>query len=414
MGAFNDNMLRTGIVVLISYYGLQFAGLPAEQLVNLAAGIFILPFFLFSATAGKLSECVDKARIARAVKLVEIGIMLLTAIGFFLHSAGLLMAVLFLMGVHSTFFGPLKYAVLPQYLKPNELVGGNGLIEMGTFLAILLGQIIGSLMMRHGIVVASTLLFLCSVCGYAFSRAMPPAAPTSKPLKLSVNVVRDTRQLLHDTRALPSVPSAIRGISWFWLMGAIYTTQLPTFTRLHLGGNVDVYTLMLALFSIGIGLGSVCCARLSGGKLQLGLIIPGSLGMSLFGGDLALSSLSLHHGALLSIGDFLTLSTSWRQMLDLAGLGFFGGFFTVPLYTWLQIASPDAFRSQAVASNNIVNGLFMVASAIISAVLLRFYNSIALLFLFAALANLVATLWLLRSAPLIWQTRFDWLNRQQD
>jgi len=411
MGAFNDNLLRTGVVVLISYYGLQFAGLPAEQLVNLAAGIFILPFFLFSATAGKLSECVDKARIARMVKLAEIGIMLITSAGFFLHNAGLLLSALFLMGTHSTFFGPLKYAVLPQYLKQQELVGGNGLIEMGTFLAILLGQIIGSLMMRHGAAIASGLLLLSALIGYGFSRAMPAAAPTASHLKLSLNVARDTSQMVHSAWKLHGVRSAILGISWFWLMGAVYTTQLPTFTRLHLGGNADVYTLLLALFSVGIGLGSVCCAKLSRGQLQLGLVLVGSAGMSLFGADLALSSMPLYHGPLISLTDFMTRAGHWRHMLDLSCLGFFGGFFTVPLYTWLQTASPDAFRSQAIASNNIINGFYMVAAAAASAFLLKEFNSIAMLFLLTAAANLIATLLLMSSAPIIWHTRFNWLKR---
>lgn len=410
MGAFNDNLLRTGVVVLISYYGLQFAGLPAEQLVNLAAGIFILPFFLFSATAGKLSEGYDKARIARIVKLAEIGIMLLTSTGFFLHSAGCLLAALFLMGTHSAFFGPLKYSVLPQYLKPHELVGGNGLIEMGTFLAILFGQIIGSLMMQHGAGIASGLLLLCALLGYGFSRAMPSAAPTSPHLQLSLNVAADTSKLVQSAWKLAGVRSAILGISWFWLMGAVYTTQLPTFTRLHLGGNADVYTLLLALFSVGIGLGSICCAKLSGGKLQLGLVLPGSLGMSLFGADLALSSMPLHQGGLLTLAAFMQHAGHWRHMLDLTFLGFFGGFFTVPLYTWLQTASPDAFRSQAVACNNIINGLYMIAAAIASAILLKQFSSIALLFLLAAVSNLVATGLLIRSAPVIWSSRFNWLR----
>jgi len=410
MGAFNDNLLRTGVVVLFSYYGLSFAGLPAAQLVNLAAGIFILPFFLFSATAGKLSECVDKARIARAVKAVEIAIMLLASCGFVLHSAGLLLAALFLMGTHSTFFGPLKYSVLPQYLHADELVGGNGLIEMGTFLAILLGQIIGSVMMRHGVIVASVLLLCCALIGYGFSRAMPAVAPTASELKLSFNVAKDTGQLLGAAWRLSGVRSAILGISWFWLMGAVYTTQLPTFTRLHLGGDADVYTLMLALFSIGIGLGSVCCAKLSRGQLQLGLVLLGSLGMSLAGADLALSSLALHRGALLTLAQFMQQTGHWRHILDLTLLGFFGGFFTVPLYTWLQTASPDSFRSQAVAGNNIVNGLYMVLAALASALLLKWFASIALLFLITALANLVATGLLIRSAPIIWRTRFSWLK----
>lgn len=411
MGAFNDNLLRTGVVVLISYYGLSMAGLPAEQLVNLAAGVFILPFFLFSATAGKLAEMVDKARLARLVKQVEIVIMLIAGSGFFLHSAALLMTALFLMGTHSTFFGPLKYSVLPQYLQGAELVGGNGLIEMGTFLAILFGQIIGSLMMHHGPAVASCALLAAALAGYGCSRAMPPALPTAEHLRFSFNVVGDSSRLVREAWRLDGVRSAILGISWFWLMGSVYTTQLPTFTRLHLGGDADVYTLLLAVFSVGIGLGSVLCARLSAGRLQLGLVLVGSAGMSLFGLDLALSFLAPHHGALSAPRDFFSSARHWRAIVDLAGIGFFGGFFTVPLYTWLQTASPDNFRSQAIAGNNIVNGFYMVAAALASALLLKLTGSIAQLFAIAAVANVAATLLLVRGAPVIWKTRLAWLRR---
>ncbi|BEV71101.1 MFS transporter [Paludibacterium sp. THUN1379] len=411
MGAFNDNLLRTAVVVLISYYGLSTAGLPAEQLVNLAAGVFILPFFLFSATAGKLAESFDKAAIARVVKLAEIGIMLLTGAGLFLHSAGLLMTALFLMGTHSTFFGPLKYSVLPQYLQGHELVAGNGLIEMGTFLAILFGQIIGSLMMHHGPLVASSVILATALCGYAFSRAMPSAPPTAQHLKLSFNVLADSTHLVGQAWQMREVRSAILGISWFWLMGAVYTTQLPTFTRLHLGGNADVYTLMLAIFSLGIGAGSLLCAKLSHGKLQLGLVLVGSLGMSVAGCDLALNALPRYQGALLDIAGFLQQAGHWRHMIDLAMLGFFGGFFTVPLYTWLQTASPEAFRSQAIAANNIINGFYMVAAALASALILGWLHSIALLFLLVSLANLLAIGLLVRGAPVIWRTRLAWLGR---
>jgi len=411
MGAFNDNLLRTGVVVLISYYGLSMAGLPAAQLVNLAAGVFILPYFLFSATAGKLSEMVDKARIARLVKQVEIGIMLVAASGFFLHSAALLLSALFLMGTHSTFFGPLKYSVLPQYLKGPELVGGNGLIEMGTFLAILFGQIIGSLMMHHGPAIASATLLAAALAGYLFSRAMPPAPPTAQQLHFSFNVFGDSSRLVRAAWRLDGVRSAILGISWFWLMGSVYTTQLPTFTRLHLGGNADVYTLLLGVFSIGIGLGSVLCARLSAGRLQLGLVLVGSAGMTLFGLDLALHFLAPYTGALVEPARFLASVRNWRAIADLAGLGFFGGFFTVPLYTWLQTASPDNFRSQAIAGNNIINGFYMVAAAVASAILLRLTGSIALLFLITALANVLATALLVLGAPIIWKTRLGWLRR---
>ena len=198
LGAFNDNLRKTAIVVLISFHGLSLAGLPPEQLVNLAAGVFILPFFLFSATAGKLSERYDKAVIARWIKLAEIAIMLLAGAGFFLHSAGLLLSALFLMGAHSAFFGPLKYSVLPQYLKENELVGGNGLIEMGTFLAILIGQIGGSMLTTGGPLLITATLLATAVLGYGASRAMPPAQPGAPELKLSFNFLKDSVLLMRD------------------------------------------------------------------------------------------------------------------------------------------------------------------------------------------------------------------------
>lgn len=410
LGAFNDNLLKTAIVVLISYHGLTLNGMSPELLVNMAAGVFILPFFLFSATAGKLSERYDKAVIARGVKLAEIAIMLLAGVGFALHAAGLLMAALFLMGCHSAFFGPLKYAVLPQYLKEHELVGGNGMIEMGTFLAILIGQIIGSLMTQGGPWLIVTLLLVTAVGGWLSSRSMPPAPPGAPHLKLSFNFIGDSIRLVGEAWRIRDVRSAILGISWFWLMGAVYTTQLPTFTRLHLGGDAQVYTVMLALFSIGIGLGSVICAKLSHGRLQLGLVLLGSGGMTLFGGDLALGAMQHYQGALMSLGEFVAQAASWRHMLDVALLGFFGGFFTVPLYTWLQVSSPDSFRSQAIAANNIINGFYMVAAALASVVVLKQFGSIAYLLLGTALLNILATLHLLWQAPIIWQQRSSWLK----
>lgn len=410
LGAFNDNLLKTAIVVLISYHGLSLNGMSPELLVNMAAGVFILPFFLFSATAGKISERFDKAIIARWIKLAEIGIMLLAGAGFFMHSAGLLMSALFLMGCHSAFFGPLKYSVLPQYLGEHELVGGNGMIEMGTFLAILIGQIIGSLMTQGGPWITVSLLLGTAVCGWLFSRRMPAAPPGAPHLQLSFNFIGDSVRLVGEAWRIRDVRSAILGISWFWLMGAVYTTQLPTFTRLHLGGNADVYTVMLALFSIGIGLGSVICAKLSHGQLQLGLVLLGSAGMTLFGGDLALGAMSHYHGALLTLPDFLSQLSSWRHMLDVAMLGFFGGFFTVPLYTWLQLSSPDSFRSQAIAANNIINGFYMVAAALASVLVLKQFDNIAYLLLGTAVLNIFATAHLLLQAPIIWQQRSHWLK----
>lgn len=412
LGAFNDNLLKTAIVVLVSFHGLHLGSVSPALLVNLAAGVFILPFFLFSATAGKVAERFDKARLARLIKQVEIAIMLVAGCGFYLDSAALLFAALFMMGVHSTFFGPIKYSVLPQYLGEHELVGGNGIIEMGTFLAILIGQIGGSLMVQSGPGLSIALLLLCAVAGYSFSRHMPAVAPTAPQLRLSFNIWRDSRDLLARAWSLPDVRSAILGISWFWLMGAVYTTQLPTFTHDHLGGDADVYTVLLALFSIGIGLGSMLCAKLSDGELQLGLVLLGGAGMTLAGLDLGLSRLAPWHGALQTPAQFLHGLAAWRALADVALLGFFGGFFTVPLYTWLQTSSPAEFRSQAIAANNIVNGCYMVFSALAAALLLLLFHTIALLFVIASIANVLALGHLAWRAPRLWNDRFAWLARR--
>ncbi|WP_054285817.1 MFS transporter [Gulbenkiania mobilis] len=426
LGALNDNLLKTAVIVLISFHGLTLAGLPPAQLVNVATAVFLLPFFLFSATAGKVAERYDKALVARRIKQVEVGIMLLAAGGFVLMSAAMLLAALFLMGVHSTFFGPLKYSVLPQYLHGEELVGGNGLIEMGTFIAILAGQIGGSIAADHHIGLIIGLTVAAAVAGYGFSHAMPPAPPAAPELRLSWNIWADSRDLLQEAWRLPDVRAAILGISWFWLMGTLYTTQLPIFTRLHLGGDGSVYTVLLACFSVGIGIGSVVCAKLSRGRLELGLVLVGALGLSLFGLDLAFNNYLLYlpplegaqplvdeAGRLLSWQAFLGRAAAWHVMADVALLGFSGGFFTVPLYTWLQTASPAVFRSQAVAANNIVNGFYMVAGVGASGLVLALKNNVALLFLIASVVNLLATWGLVRAGPAIWATRTGWLHRAE-
>ena len=409
LGALNDNLLKTAFLVLVSYAGLSFAGLPPEQIVNLAAAVFILPFFLFSATAGRVAEKLDKARVARAVKLAEVAIMVLAAWGFYTQHVSALLLALFLMGTHSTFFGPVKYAVLPQYLKGGELIGGNGLIEMGTFVAILVGQIGGALLVEGGHHATVGVLVAVALLGWLASAFMPVAPATAPQLQLSANVWRDTWQLMRSVRRYPEVGAAIMGISWFWLLGAVYTTQLPTFTRLHLGGNAEVYSVILALFSIGIAVGSVLCAKLSRGRLELGLVLLGGAGMTVFGIDLYLAAHEPWTGELLLLSQVLHSPRHWRPMADLFLLGLAGGFFTVPLYTWLQTAAPEEFRSQAIAANNIVNGLYMVAAAAASALILALTDSLALLFLLTALANLPALGRLCWRAPQVWQARWSWL-----
>ncbi len=391
LGALNDNLFKTALFVMISYHGLGANSiLPPAQMLNLGSLLFILPYFLFSSISGQLSTRYDKARFARIIKLLEILIMAVAAYGFYIQSAPLLLAMLFCMGAQSTLFGPLKYAILPDYLDDKELMMGNSLIESGTFLAILLGQILGTILAGapHALVMA--LVVLIAAGGTVTAFFMPYVGAKNPQQHIDGNIVRSTKTLLKDTFAQKELYTAIIGISWFWLIGAVYTTQLPTFTQKHLGGNDNVFNLMLALFSVGIAAGSVLCSKISGHRLHLRLVSAGTVGLTVFGVLLVWLTHGQHYdGAQLEgIFSFLTRANAYPVMACMIAIGFFGGFFSVPLYTWLQTASSDEFRANAVAANNIVNGLFMVAAAIFSAVLLFLFDSIGLLYLAVALGNL--------------------------
>lgn len=403
LGAFNDNLFKTTFFVLISFYGLGQNGvLPSSQLLNLGALLFVLPYFLFSSLAGQLANKFDKARLAQLTKVLEVAVMALAGWGFYLQSAPLLFLCLFVMGTQSTLFGPIKYAVLPEYLHKNDLVMGNGLIESGTFLAILFGQIIGTAIANQGADVLATTVIAVAAAGLLFSLFMP-AAPAQQPQqRIDTNLIRSSKTLWRDMRAQPELFTAIIGISWFWLVGAVYTTQLPTFVQLHLGGNSNVFNLMLALFSVGIAAGSVFCGKISRGSLKLGLVAVGSVGLTLCGGLLVyLTHADSFSGSGNGIFAFLSHARAYPVCLCMLGIGFFGGFFSVPLYTWLQTAADDAFRANAIAANNIVNAVFMVAAAVLSAVLLLLFDSIALLYLAVALGNLPVLAYLAVRSPKI-------------
>lgn len=403
LGAFNDNLFKTTFFVLISFYGLGQNGvLPSSQLLNLGALLFVLPYFLFSSLAGQLASKFDKARLAQLTKVLEVAVMALAGWGFYLQSAPLLFLCLFVMGTQSTLFGPIKYAVLPEYLHKNDLVMGNGLIESGTFLAILFGQIIGTAIANQGADVLATTVIAVAAAGLLFSLFMP-AAPAQQPQqRIDTNLMRSSKTLWRDMRAQPELFTAIIGISWFWLVGAVYTTQLPTFVQLHLGGNSNVFNLMLALFSVGIAAGSVFCGKISRGSLKLGLVAVGSVGLTLCGGLLVyLTHADSFSGSGNGIFAFLSHARAYPVCLCMLGIGFFGGFFSVPLYTWLQTAADDAFRANAIAANNIVNAVFMVAAAVLSAVLLLLFDSIALLYLAVALGNLPVLAYLAVRSPKI-------------
>lgn len=400
LGAFNDNLFKTALFVSISFYGLgDNAWLPPSQMLNLGALLFILPYFLFSSISGGLSTKFDKAKLANIIKILEILIMLAAAYGFLIQSAPLLLACLFLMGAQSTLFGPLKYAVLPDYLNSKELIMGNSLIESGTFLAILFGQILGTFVAGLNHYVVAVLVVLTALMGFITSAFMPSVAAKQPDVRIDPNIARSTWSLLKATSAQRELYTAIIGISWFWLIGAVYTTQLPTFTKIHLGGNDNVFNLMLALFSIGIAAGSLLCAKLSHERLRLGLVALGTLGLTLSGVLLVWLTYGTRYVELNGVWHFLSQPRSFPIMACMITIGFFGGFFSVPLYTWLQTASSDNFRAHAVAANNIVNGLFMVGAALASSLLLFLFDSISLLYCLAALGNLGMLYYLVKLEP---------------
>ncbi|MCP1659891.1 MFS transporter [Neisseria perflava] len=399
-GALNDNIFKTALFVMISFFGLGKNDLlPPSQMLNLGAMLFILPYFLFSALSGQLSNKFDKAKLARAVKLLEIAIMAVAAFGFYIQSAPLLLLCLFAMGTHSTLFGPLKYAILPDYLNDKELIMGNSLVESGTFIAILLGQIVGTSLAGLEPHFVGAVTLLVAAAGMASSLFMPSVPAKDPDVKIEYNIAKGTLALMRETVAEKPVFTAIIGISWFWFVGSVYTTQLPTFTQLHLGGNDNVFNLMLALFSIGIAAGSVLCAKLSHERLTLGLVTIGTTGLTVCGLLLVWLTHSNHFTELHGIGWFLSQGHAYPVMLVMLLIGFFGGFFSVPLYTWLQTASSETFRAHAVAANNIVNGIFMVAAAILSAVLLMLFDSIALLYLIVAVGNVPLMWYLAKREP---------------
>lgn len=400
LGAFNDNVFKTALFVMISFYGLGNSDLlPASQMLNLGALLFILPYFLFSALSGQLSNKFDKAVLARWVKVLEIAVMAVAAFGFYIQSAPLLLFCLFCMGTQSTLFGPLKYAILPDYLNDKELIMGNSLIESGTFIAILLGQILGTSLAGIPPYIVGTVVVLVAVGGTLTSLFMPSVPAKAPETKIEFNIAKGTMELMRETVAQKSVFTSIIGISWFWFVGSVYTTQLPTFTQIHLGGNDNVFNLMLALFSIGIAAGSVLCAKLSHETLKLRLVTVGTIGLTVSGLLLVWLTQGQRFAGLNGIWWFLSQANAYSVMMVMTLIGFFGGFFSVPLYTWLQTASSETFRAHAVAANNIINGIFMVTAAILSALLLMLFDSITLLYLIVAVGNVPLMVYLAKREP---------------
>lgn len=411
LGAFNDNLYKNALIILVAFNAARWTDLSAAALANLAAGLFILPFFLFSATAGQLADKFEKSRLIRITKLLEILVMGLAIVGFMLTSLPLLLLALFLMGTQATLFGPVKYAILPQHLREDELIGGNAFVEAGTFVAILLGTILGGLLagLGHaGIPWICATVFGLSVLGYLASRGIPPAAAASPLLRIDWNPLTETWRNVSFLRSNRTVFLSVLGISWFWFYGAVFLSQFPAYTKDVLGGNEGVVTLLLAMFSLGIGTGSMLCERLSGHKIEIGLVPFGSIGLTMFGIDLFFATPSAP-GAGLTVSGFIAEASSWRVMLDLVLIGMFGGFHIVPLYALVQTRSAPEHRSRIIAGNNILNAFFMVAAAGAAVAFLSAGLTIPQLLLVVAVMNAAVALFIYRLVPEFMMRFIVWL-----
>ncbi len=412
LGAFNDNVFKNALIILITFQSAQWLGLNTETLVNLCAGIFILPFFLFSATAGQLADKFEKSRLIRYVKLLEIFIMCCAALGFYLNSIPFLILVLFLLGLQSTFFGPVKYSILPQHLRETELVGGNGMVEMGTFLAILIGTLFGGVLIAlkpYGPVIVSVVTIVLAVLGWVTSRYIPKAPANESGLKVRLNPITQTWRNVNFAREKRTVFLSILGNSWFWFYGAVFLTQTPIYAKMFLGGSPQVVTLLLMTFSVGIGIGSLLCERLSGHKVEIGLVPFGAIGLSVFAIDLYFAHRGVHTSVSYTLMSFLATASNWHVLIDLALLGVFGGFYIVPLYAIIQIRSNPEHRSRIIAANNILNALFMVLAAIYAIVCLKLGLSIPQLFLLTGILNALVAIYIYSLMPEFLMRFIVWL-----
>ncbi len=411
LGAFNDNAFRQAMIVLVAFH-LGLGDAEVGFYSNIAPALFILPFFLFSASAGQLAEKYEKTRLIRYVKLFEIAAMALAAYGFHAKNVPLLLGVLFLMGLHSTMFGPIKYAILPQALKREELVGGNGLVEMGTSLAILFGMIAGGSLMAlegHGPTAASMLVIATAVIGWLACRAIPPAPATAPELRFNWNPFTETWRVLGFVVRDRTVFNSVLGISWFWFFGGVFTAQLPNYTKLFLGGDESVAILVLALFSVGVGIGSLLCERLSGHKVEIGLVPLGSIGLSVFGIDLYFAQSGLATASGIDAWGFLAAPGHWRIVFDMTLLGVFAGFYIVPLFALVQSRTPSHELSRVIAGNNIINALFMVVAAGFGLGLGALGLSIPQIFLATALLNVAVAAYIYTLVPEFLMRFLSWI-----
>ena len=401
-GAFNDNVFKNALLILIAFKSIYSGSDYSNTIINLAAILFILPFFLFSAIAGQIADRYEKSNLIRKIKLAEIGIMLLASIGFYTNNIPLLLFSLFLMGFQSSIFGPIKYSIIPQHLTKEELIGGNALVESGTFIAILLGTMLGGILIgisSNSTLVVPLVILTIAVLGYLSSLSIPTAQSVDPKLKIKWNPLIETFKNLSSLKENNTVFHSVLGISWFWFLGATYITQLPNFTRLSLGANEQVVIFFLSLFCIGIGVGSLLCERLSNRTIELGLVPIGSLGLTIFGADIFFSCTSSSSSTLIGFYGFIIDQANWRLIIDIFLLGTFGGIYIVPLYALIQTRSKPNRRSRVIAGNNILNALFIVIAGLYAIFLLNAGLTIPQLFFVAAILNAVVAIYIYTLIP---------------
>ncbi len=401
-GAANDNLFKFAFTVMVTYQ-LQLSWMPPSMAGLVIGALFILPFLLFSATSGQLTDKFDKTKMIRFVKDLEIVIMLIAAWGFVTANAVVLLGCVFLMGLHSTLFGPVKFAYLPQVLDARELTGGNGMVEMGTFVAILLGQVAGGLLVAlpnvgHTSVAVGCVLL--ALVGRGVAQAIPRAPATDPGLVINWNPISETWRNLKLANQNVVVFRSLLGISWMWFFGAVFLSQFPSFAKEVLHGDEQVASLLLVVFSVGIGVGSLLCETLSRRQVEIGLVPLGAIGMSVFAIDLYFASRGLAPATHdMGIGAFVHQAAHWRVMADLALLSLFAGLYSVPMYALIQLRSQPTHRARIIAANNILNALFMIGSSVIAGALLGAGFTIPQIFLFTGIANAVVAFYIFMLVP---------------
>ena len=413
LGAFNDNVYRQAIIGLLFWMGVD-AG-QRTLYTNLAPALFILPYFLFSANAGQIAEKLEKSKLIRITTAMEIAIMSLAAVGFLAGSMPVLLVALFLTGVQSTLFGPVKYAMLPAVLKPEELTGGNGLVEMGTSLSILLGMLFGGLIFKlagdHGPLVAATAIVALAITGNLVSRLIPRVEAGAPDLRVRWNPIPESINVLRLARRQPAVRNAVLGVSWFWFAGTVMTANLPNYAIANLGGaDESLYIVVLALFSIGVGVGSMLCERLSARTVEIGLVPLGAFGMTAFLLDLYFARSGPAPVSGLDVAGFLRQPGSWRIVADLTGFGLAAGIYVVPLFALIQSRTPRHELSRVIAGMNIQNAALIVLAAVAGIVVQRWLQwSIPQFFLAVAIATALVALYIFTLVPEFLMRFISWV-----